>query len=622
MSRIMFTESRLLSAILLVTIVMFPGAGAAQVSYDDFTSTSGLYLVGAAAPVGNMLRLTPAIDNTRGAAWYDTQQAVSGGFVSSFEFRISELGGRTDSDGNIGADGFAFVIQNESCNILPSGPGQDMGYAGIPNSLAVEFDTFNNGVWWNNGDPTGNHVSVQTRGTLPNSDDHAYSLGASSSIVDLSDGNTHTGTIYYRPGGGMRVSVDGGTPLKISPDLDLGGTLSLQSGKGWVGFTAATGGAWEHHDILSWSFKPVPADLQQRKVEGNEKPLLGSSGTIANAGCLLTVTTILVNLKGHNVSVAELNEILENTGANAGDGMLSLDNFPQNLEDCGPPLRFRSDKLDSNASREEILDTIADAIQQHDSPVILRVPSLTYGNDGDPNHGHFILAWRAEAGKTFIRDPDPCDQYIEQLPDVDREWFTLDDYVNYVNLALQKRGKDPSLMLDSDLSWLQGRKIRWVEQLAPDSKQLMNACVRCPVELLITDPLGRRLGRVYDQSSGTWVDYDEIPESFYERLYLPFLDPNLISLPADSPIEIQIGDPRNGSYSLEVFGLAEGPFSVSLGISSFAGFDPNQFHFEGTASLGSSASFSFEVTDIPEPASSLYILFCCVALFRCRRTPS
>ena len=79
----------------------------------------------------------------------------------------------------------AFVIQEDRVDALGGG-GQDLGYGGINNSLAVEFDTY-----YNPGeiDPYENHVSVHTRGWRhPNSPNHTYSLGHTNRVPDLTDG--------------------------------------------------------------------------------------------------------------------------------------------------------------------------------------------------------------------------------------------------------------------------------------------------------------------------------------------------------------------------------------------------------------------------------------------------
>lgn len=216
-------------------------------------SAQVLTLNGSAAFVGNRLRLTPAVEAQAGSAWQTTKRSVQRGFSTSFQFQITNLGpeGNVDNFGNPGADGFAFVIQNSSVNAL-GGDGGGLGYDGIPNSLAVEFDT-----WGGGSDPNGNHVSVHTRGTAPNSQDESASLGIATNIPNLSNGSIHTGSVSYSaPTGGqgvLQVFVDGQRFLAIR--VNLGTLLSLDNGRAWVGFTAATGGSYENHDILSWSFQ-------------------------------------------------------------------------------------------------------------------------------------------------------------------------------------------------------------------------------------------------------------------------------------------------------------------------------------------------------------------------------
>src|SRR5215471_8613693 len=78
-------------------------------------SSGGLHLVGAARLTGKVLRLTPAERHMAGAAWFEEKQMICGGFVSSFQFQLTEQGGLGP-----GADGFAFVLQNSGSNALGS----------------------------------------------------------------------------------------------------------------------------------------------------------------------------------------------------------------------------------------------------------------------------------------------------------------------------------------------------------------------------------------------------------------------------------------------------------------------------------------------------------------------
>ena len=80
---------------------------------------------------------------------------------------------------------FAFVVQNDEPYAI-GGDGKHLGYGGIQNSLAVEFDTYYN---FEELEPYENHVSVHTRGwRYPNSANHTFSLGHTNIVPDLTNG--------------------------------------------------------------------------------------------------------------------------------------------------------------------------------------------------------------------------------------------------------------------------------------------------------------------------------------------------------------------------------------------------------------------------------------------------
>jgi hypothetical protein len=170
---------------------------------------------------------------------------------------MSNLGGIFDASGRSGADGIAFVIQNDAAAPIGEAGGQ-MGYGGIKASVAIEFDTFQNPE---HADPSANHVSIQSRGATANDAGHQYSRGSVSPLVDFSDGAVHTARIEYVPGT-LRVYLDAATTPVLTAPLTLtnvaGGTVLDSSGRAWVGFTSATGNAWEVHDLLSWTLTPQP----------------------------------------------------------------------------------------------------------------------------------------------------------------------------------------------------------------------------------------------------------------------------------------------------------------------------------------------------------------------------
>lgn len=261
----MVRRALVLAGVLIATLSV-PSAGRAEggcLDYPSFSATTGLTLFGSAAKSGTALRLTPAQTSKTGAAWAPGD--LTGGRVleTTFTFAISNPGGFNDSAGNPGGDGFAFVIQAASSPAVGAGGGT-LGYQGIPNSLAVEFDTWKNASI---GDPDGNHVGIHSRGQDPNGAWEGVARVSTSDVPDLSDGAAHTVRISYAPPavvpeGMLSVYVDDMDAPKLEDAVDLATLLDLSKGPLWVGFTASTGAAFENHDIASWSVCTlVPANL-------------------------------------------------------------------------------------------------------------------------------------------------------------------------------------------------------------------------------------------------------------------------------------------------------------------------------------------------------------------------
>jgi hypothetical protein len=263
----------------------------AQISFNDFSNVENLALNGTAGQATNgnkqVLRLTQdGSFHVSGTAWFKDQQSLSHGFTSVFQFQIAH----TDANGAGPADGIAFVIQNSSGEgqglQALGGSGGAIGYGvpdendignPIPNSLAVEFDTFQN-QW----DPNANHIAVQSCGTGFNSQDHTgpCNLGIVSDLggINLSDGAVHTAVVEYDPPAGdtpgiLRVFLDNfGVPI-LTVNLNLTTLLGLTNNDtAWAGFTGSTGGYTETNDILTWTFTPATA---QTEIEQDLTPNTG-----------------------------------------------------------------------------------------------------------------------------------------------------------------------------------------------------------------------------------------------------------------------------------------------------------------------------------------------------------
>jgi peptide-N4-(N-acetyl-beta-glucosaminyl)asparagine amidase len=256
-------------------LASMPATLSAQITYESFTSLQGIVPVGSAIQQKDVIRLTPDKPWVAGAIWSTDRVRVADGFTTEFTFRITAPGGASgDPNRDGGADGLAFVIQNSSPAALGD-IGHQIGYGGIPNSLAIELDTWNNAPM-GNGDPNNNHISVQSAGKEPNSYDHKYSLGVAENIPKLDDGKSHTLRVDYLPGH-MTIAIDGTEVLDA--ELDLSTIISIEDGSAWVGFTSATARAWENHDLLSWSFSPSIKSVPTVVPEISENVIAPPSAT-------------------------------------------------------------------------------------------------------------------------------------------------------------------------------------------------------------------------------------------------------------------------------------------------------------------------------------------------------
>lgn len=220
-----------------------------------------IHLVGVAQMLSDRLRLTPAETQRVGAAWFTPKQRVTAGFEAEFRFQLTGQGGLGP-----GADGFAFVLQNQGVDAI-AGRGSAGGFAlgdgwrdptkpGIPRSIAVFFDTYYNA---DGDDPSDNYVAICTNGAIPQMRWPPRRLAVGKKLkIHLKDRRVHQVRIRYRPPI-MWVYLDDGEPSVRAP-VDLS-TVVDSSGSTYIGFTASTGFGWENHDILDFTFKPSDPDV-------------------------------------------------------------------------------------------------------------------------------------------------------------------------------------------------------------------------------------------------------------------------------------------------------------------------------------------------------------------------
>jgi hypothetical protein len=271
------------------------GTAAAQsFDYPNFSGATGLAFNDNAQILGSVARLTTTTTQTRGSMFYDQKVQVESGFDTTFQIRM--LTG--------GADGMAFVIHDDPAGLAAIGqPGGPMAYSGFADNpvdgldhcLAIEFDCWANVAASGPDqmdDPNDNHIAVQTGGAGDCSAKQEHALGQHLPAADLNDGAFHTVRVHYVPGNLDVYFDDLTTPvLSIPYDLATGGTymsgaaadgLGLTNGEAYVGFTGATGGVTQTHDVFTWSWGTpsgitITCDPASDHYLGNSVKLDGSA---------------------------------------------------------------------------------------------------------------------------------------------------------------------------------------------------------------------------------------------------------------------------------------------------------------------------------------------------------
>jgi hypothetical protein len=248
-------------------LALSTGARAGVIAdYSNFCDTTGLTLVGNATTTSGpncALQLTSASGGESGAGYSTTAVTLGAGdtFSSTFQFQITDPGGIDP------ADGIVFVLSAGSAGLGGSGLG--IGYAGVGNSVGIEFDTYDNGDA--DGDSS-NHIAIDEDGNVTDGNSESdqdlvnvYGVqtcdftGSPSTYLSpgcMSNGDVWSVTISYD---GSNLSLTASDPAESSADMvytslpiDIGSFIGGSTA--YVGFTSGTGLGYDNQDILSWQF--------------------------------------------------------------------------------------------------------------------------------------------------------------------------------------------------------------------------------------------------------------------------------------------------------------------------------------------------------------------------------
>lgn len=223
----------------LAFLLLFCASASAQ-----FTVVENATLLSA-----DCVQLTPALNAQRGAAWHECTLDVA----HPFDLELTVHLGSNDG----GADGIAWIMQQNGPNAVTSSNGGNMGYGNFDGpsgtfvapvfdpSLVIEFDTWVNG---NVGDPAYDHVALQRDGTHNHNSPQCLAgappntIQASATSANIEDGLDHNVLIQWDPNTqNFRMELDG--EERFSVTVDLVNDVFAGDSEVWWGFTGSTGGA-------------------------------------------------------------------------------------------------------------------------------------------------------------------------------------------------------------------------------------------------------------------------------------------------------------------------------------------------------------------------------------------
>ncbi|MCA8943355.1 MAG: hypothetical protein KDB80_12400, partial [Planctomycetes bacterium] len=233
-----------LSCVLLSGLALNVSIHAQGFEYPTFGSTTGLTLNGNAFTSASEI-LFGTLPGEVGSVWRTPAQPVAAGFTTTFDF---------DMVGS-GFGGFAFVVQNNAAGASALGANEEgLGYDGLDNLIAVEFDTIANPAVAHDLGLPNPHVAIHRN--LPGQPN--LSAPIASAGVGILTAVSPRVRIDYVPG---TLTVFYGGSVLLSVPLDLGADLSLAAGNAFVGFTGSTSSiapiAVETR-LQSWYFSPLP----------------------------------------------------------------------------------------------------------------------------------------------------------------------------------------------------------------------------------------------------------------------------------------------------------------------------------------------------------------------------
>ena len=223
----------------------------------------------------NEYQLTPQMQDQKGSMWNNTPMNLANDFILHVEFNFGSISETNPTDGvepdyRTGADGIVFVLQNNGANSLTQlgGFGEEIGYGGINNSFAVEFDTWENRLpfsgSYDHGDPARDHVAFMSHGFTVHYGPYHYGTTELASGVEIEDGAWRPVTFMWDATAKQLTVTFNGNTYTYNGDV----AALVGNGTAYWGFTSATGRGVNQHRvrILGCNNTVIPCGNKGKKV--------------------------------------------------------------------------------------------------------------------------------------------------------------------------------------------------------------------------------------------------------------------------------------------------------------------------------------------------------------------
>ncbi|MBU4224036.1 C39 family peptidase, partial [Patescibacteria group bacterium] len=346
---------------------------------------------------------------------------------------------------------------------------------------------------------------------------------------------------------------------EVGPNTDISQIVN------W--FETGTGNSPEHWGIIEFDvvesigvplytqvISDYPSEEETLKWT-NEKYVDGQSECgyyIRQCGCAITSIVMvaryydITEAQGQDVNPFEINNWLKNEPGGYINGNVNWIAGARYAD-----WRIAYAKTDKNTDNYTLLDQYLN----QNNPVIAKANA----GRGGINRQHFFVIDNKLASTYGVKDP---------------AWYntkTLDETTDINNHI---RGYENGF--DGLRIYKKGNGI---------AQSAMTIVLGSPAELLITDPLGRKLGKDVNG-----IEYSEIPNAWYFED--GFDDPTGENPPAQERNKfIQILEPQDGEYKLEVIGTGEGDYSLDANFYDTQG-NVNNKSFQSEIAVGYTANYN------------------------------